>query len=74
MLINYRGPRKFLLFIIHKENINYQDTVKNIIKNDGLLGLFGRGLKTRILTNGIQGILFTICWKYIEETINKKNS
>ena len=54
------------------EKLNYTETVKNIIKNDGISGLFGRGLKTRIMTNGIQGILFTVCWKYIEETINKK--
>ena len=27
----------------------------------------GRGLKTRILTNGIQGIVFTISWKYIQD-------
>ena len=47
--------------------ISYKNTVKMIIKEDGLRGLFGRGLKTRILTNGIQGIVFTITWKYIQE-------
>ena len=47
--------------------INYIDTVKLIIKEDGISGLFGRGLKTRILTNGIQGIVFTISWKYFED-------
>ena len=39
------------------------------MKNDGLKGLLGRGLKTRILTNGLQGMIFTIGWKYIEEKI-----
>lgn len=28
----------------------------------GVIGLFGRGLKTRILANGLQGIMFTIIW------------
>ena len=36
-------------------NQGYRYVVKDIIKNDGVTGLFGRGLKTRILTNGIQG-------------------
>lgn len=30
---------------------------------DGILGLFGRGLGTRILCNGLQGLLFSILWK-----------
>lgn len=34
-----------------------------VIDADGLSGLFGRGLGTRILCNGLQGILFTILWK-----------
>ena len=48
---------------------SYRYVVKDIIKNDGILGLFGRGLKTRILTNGIQGFFFVVIWKYIEEQL-----
>ena len=55
----------------YPNNIGYLDIGKNIIKNDGLLGLMGRGLKTRILTNGLQGMIFTIGWKYFEEKIIK---
>ena len=52
---------------------NYKNTIKNIIDKDGYCGLFGRGLKTRIITNGLQGILFNITWKYIEkEYFNNK--
>ena len=54
-----------------QKNINYSNTIKEIINKDGITGLFGRGLKTRILTNGLQGILFTVCWKYIEESWKK---
>ena len=50
------------------DNINYKNTFKKIVTQDGLKGLFGRGLQTRILTNGIQGMMFTVCWKYIEKT------
>ena len=40
---------------------------KNIIEKDGIIGLFGRGLKTKIISNGIQGIMFTVLWKYFQE-------
>lgn len=56
----------------NQSSISYADTVKLIVKNEGLTGLFGRGLKTRIITNGCQGILFTICWKYFEEILSSK--
>lgn len=54
------------------EPISYMDSAKQIIEKEGLAGLFGRGLKTRILTNGIQGALFTVAWKSISEYLNKK--
>jgi hypothetical protein len=28
------------------------------------MGLFFRGLKTKLLTNGIQGCIFSIAWRY----------
>lgn len=42
------------------EPVGYFESAKNIIANEGYGGLFGRGLKTRILTNGVQGALFTV--------------
>lgn len=56
----------------NEKNITYNEVIQSIIKEDGIKGLFGRGLKTRILTNGIQGIVFTICWKYIEKNFFTK--
>eukprot|EP00416_Gambierdiscus_australes_P004339 CAMPEP_0171149562 /NCGR_PEP_ID=MMETSP0766_2-20121228/149129_1 /TAXON_ID=439317 /ORGANISM="Gambierdiscus australes, Strain CAWD 149" /LENGTH=283 /DNA_ID=CAMNT_0011613473 /DNA_START=75 /DNA_END=926 /DNA_ORIENTATION=+ len=53
------------------EPIGYLESAKQIIAKEGYAGLFGRGLKTRILTNGIQGALFTVGWKAIAELINK---
>ena len=47
--------------------LSYTEIVKNTIKNDSLNGLFFRGLKTRIIANGVQSALFTITWKYIEK-------
>merc|ERR1719265_1801526 len=51
--------------------VSYYDAAKAIIDKEGLGGLFGRGLKTRILTNGLQGALFTIGWRSISEWLNK---
>lgn len=54
------------------EPVSYMESAKSIIAKDGYAGLFGRGLKTRILTNGVQGALFTIGWRAMSEIINKK--
>merc|ERR1719281_1159213 len=53
------------------EPVGYMESAKQIIANEGLAGLFGRGLKTRILTNGIQGALFTVGWRAISEMMAK---
>jgi hypothetical protein len=53
------------------EPVGYMESAKSIIDKEGYAGLFGRGLKTRILTNGVQGALFTIGWKAISEMMNK---
>ena len=49
--------------------ISYLDITKIIIKKDGLFGLFGRGLKTRIIANGFQGLMFSILWKYFQKIL-----
>lgn len=51
------------------EVISYPQVVKNVISESGLKGLFFRGLETKILANGMQGILFSILWKQFEETL-----
>jgi hypothetical protein len=53
------------------EPVGYLESARSIIAAEGYAGLFGRGLKTRILTNGLQGALFTIGWKAISEYLNK---
>ncbi len=52
--------------------VSYPDAVRSIIASDGLLGrrgLFFRGLETRILANGVQGLLFSVLWRAIEEQL-----
>ncbi|CAI6327774.1 unnamed protein product [Periconia digitata] len=58
--------------------VSYSEAARRVIRQDGKLGLFGRGLKTRILANGLQGILFSILWKFFlglwdRKTGGKKN-
>lgn len=45
----------------------YQKVIKLIVDKDGLQGLFGRGLQTRLLTNAIQGSLFSVLWRYFQQ-------
>ena len=37
------------------EAVTYPTVIRDIVQKDGVLGLFGRGLKTKILANGLQG-------------------
>jgi len=46
--------------------------MNNVIKQDGIIGLFGRGLKTRIITNGMQGLIFSVAYKFLEEKLFKQ--
>jgi hypothetical protein len=46
-------------------HVTYVSIVEKIYSESGLIGLFGRGLQTRIITDGIQNMLFTVLWKLI---------
>ena len=32
----------------------------------------GRGLKTKIISNGMQGLMFSVLWNYFDDLFNKK--
>ncbi|KAG6852096.1 hypothetical protein C0991_003206, partial [Blastosporella zonata] len=49
---------------VNETRIGYADAARAVIANDGVKGLFGRRLKTRILTNGLQGLMFSLLWKF----------
>lgn len=51
-------------------DIGYAAMASQIIAEDGVQGLFLRGLSTKLLSNGAQAMLFTICWRYFEGKIN----
>lgn len=56
----------------HTEKVSYQQAVKEIVDKDGVIGLFGRGLRTRIMTNALQGIMFSVMWRVFEDMFHNK--
>jgi hypothetical protein len=58
----------------HEKSVTYPEAVREIMAKDGLAGLFGRGLKTRIVTNGLQGLLFSVLWRLIDEKLTKSRN
>ena len=45
-----------------------------MVDEDGVPGLFLRGLQTRILVNALQGALFAVAWKYFQELLRSGGS
>jgi hypothetical protein len=56
----------------YPEQISYPQVIRNVIQESGVTGLMFRGLETKILANGMQGILFSILWKHFEEALFPK--
>lgn len=52
--------------------IGYAEAARMIIATDGYLGLFGRGLKTRIAAKGLQGALFSVGWQATQEMLERR--
>ena len=42
------------------ESLTYQETVKRVIKEDGIVGLFTRGLSTKMIANCLNAIIFKV--------------
>jgi Mitochondrial carrier protein len=53
----------------HPEQLSYTQVVQRVLAESGVSGLFFRGLETKILANGLQGILFSILWKQFEDIL-----
>ena len=50
--------------------ITYVQAFRMVVEKDGLYGLFFRGLTTKIISNGIQGLLFSVLWKLAREYLD----
>jgi len=51
-------------------SLSYNQTVNYLYEKEGYSWIF-RGLKTKIMTNSINGIMFSITWKYYQDLFNK---
>ena len=56
----------------HPTSISYIDAARRVISEDGVRGLLGRGLRTKIVANGVQGATFSVAWKCIESWWRKR--
>ncbi|GAA6016608.1 hypothetical protein JCM11491_006015 [Sporobolomyces phaffii] len=54
-------------------DVGYRQATREIWARDGPTGLFGRGLKTRLLANGVQGVLFSVLWKLFQDLLERRN-
>ncbi|GAA6016251.1 hypothetical protein JCM8202_005536 [Rhodotorula sphaerocarpa] len=57
---------------VHTKRVSYREAARVILQNEGARGLFGRGLKTRYLANGLQGLLFSVLWKAFANLLDKR--
>ena len=52
---------------VQSGNDSYSKLVSSIVKKESVLGLMTRGLKVKIITNGIQGMVFTILFDLLRK-------
>ncbi|KAL1520839.1 hypothetical protein AB1Y20_022401 [Prymnesium parvum] len=52
--------------------IGYMQALKIVVEKDGISGLFFRGLVTKIISNGCQGILFSVLWRLGQDYLNSR--
>lgn len=57
---------------VNATKISYRAAAREVIRIDGIRGLLGRGLKTRILANGLQGLMFSVLWKLFLDLWNSR--
>ena len=51
--------------------LSYREAAQQVIAKDGVRGLFGRGLGTRLATNALQAAIFSVVWKLGEDYLLK---
>ena len=54
--------------------ITYRQAFAEVVAKDGVQGLFLRGLGTKILSNGVQGMFFSVLWRMGQDYMAKAES
>ena len=57
-----------------KVPIGYLEAVQMVVAKDGVGGLFFRGLQTKIISNGFQGVMFSVLWRLGQDYIEKSRA
>lgn len=57
--------KQSMLVDVNGESPSYSMVVNEVLAQGGLAGLFGRGLTTRVVSNGVQSVVFTVLWKVV---------
>ena len=52
--------------------MSYGEVIKMVVEKDGVGGLFGRGLRTKLISNGIQGVMFSVLWRLGQDAMAAK--
>ena len=51
----------------YPQQITYPEIVRKIVTEHSVFDLMFRGLRTKLISNGLQGMMFTIIWKSLQE-------
>jgi len=54
--------------------LGYIEAAQAVMAKGGPSALFLGGLGTKLLSNGLQAMLFTVCWRYVEEKLAARNA
>jgi hypothetical protein len=52
--------------------ITYTQAFRQVVDKDGISGLMFRGLQTKIISNGFQGLLFNVLWRSISDMMAER--
>ncbi len=54
--------------------VGYAEAAQAIVRSEGWRGLLGRGLGTKLVSNGIQSATFAVAWKYFEKLFRQRDA
>ena len=52
--------------------ISYGEALRMVIAKDGVSGLLFRGLMTKIISNGCQGLMFSVLWRLGQDALDAR--
>ncbi|KAH8928247.1 mitochondrial carrier [Atractiella rhizophila] len=58
---------------VDERKVSYTQALKNVYAAEGLNGVLFRGLPTRLLANGLQGLMFSVLWKLFADLWSGKH-